>query len=66
METKRTKVEVKYARTIQLKPYEPVVVSMATTLENGDSVSKEEYDAEMKSLVDYCDSLVQEILSKTE
>ena len=25
METKRTKVEVKYARTIQLKPYEPVV-----------------------------------------
>ena len=66
MEAKRTKVEIKYSRTIQLRQYEPLTVGMTTTLENIDGVSKKDYDEEMKSLADYCDSVVNELLSKTE
>lgn len=66
MEAKRTKVEIKYSRTIQLRQYEPLTVGMTTTLENIDGVSEKDYDEEMKSLADYCDSVVNELLSKTE
>lgn len=66
MEAKRTKVEIKYSRTVQLRQYEPLTVGMTTTLENIDGVSEKDYDEEMKSLADYCDSVVNELLSKTE
>lgn len=66
MEAKRTKVEIKYSRTVQLRQYEPLTVGMTTTLENIDGVSEKDYDEEMKSLAGYCDSVVNELLSKTE
>lgn len=66
MEAKRTKVEIKYSRTVQLRQYEPLTVGMTTTLENIDGVSEKDYDEEMKSLAEYCDSVVNELLSKTE
>lgn len=66
METKRTKVEVKYSRTVQLRQYEPITVGMTTTIENESGVTIDEYNAEMKALTDYCDGVVNELISKTE
>ena len=43
MEAKRTKVEIKYSRTIQLRQYEPLTVGMTTTLENIDGVSEKDF-----------------------
>lgn len=64
MGTTRTKVDVTYSRTIQLKQYTPLTVGLTTTLENPTGITEDEMKAEEKSLEDFVDSVIAEALNK--
>lgn len=64
MGTVRTKVDVTYSRTIQLKQYEPMTIGLTTTLENPNGITEDEMKAEEKSLEDFVDSVIVEVIHK--
>ena len=59
---KRTKAEIGYSRTIQLKPYEPSVLTITTTVEKEEGLTEEDLKKETEVLSNYIDTYISEKL----
>lgn len=62
-ETKRTKATITVSRTIQLQPFTPYKIEIATEIENSDGINVDDIDVESIYLREYVDACINDVLN---